>query len=240
MKKSIRIIVVCILVLLLEGCISVQTGRWTAVNMGGVLNNLEMERPCKQQTQSEDGRWHFRTRAWKKGDRYIVEVPVAYVPFNPPIIEHSTGHSMIRKTLDNEYWGPRNEEIAQYPTELYYADVSKRQFQHLCILRKVDMFRDPFPQLRLIHGNEVDFNDTTLIYESDGMGSVFRHEEMEQFHGAPHLEIIRTGSLPPRRSTLNYCLQPVRWLAEVADIPLSIIATPIGWLVDAIYEPLNN
>ena len=51
---------------------------------------------------------------------------------------------------------------------------------------------------------------------------------------------IRTHSISPRRTRRNYILRPVSWLAYVADIPLTIVATPIGWLVDAIYEPLHN
>jgi hypothetical protein len=31
---------------------------------------------------------------------------------------------------------------------------------------------------------------------------------------------------------------PLSWAAEVVDIPLTIVATPIGWVVDAIYEPI--
>lgn len=38
----------------------------------------------------------------------------------------------------------------------------------------------------------------------------------------------------------HYILRPVSCLAYIADIPLSIVATPIGWLVDAIYEPFHN
>ena len=38
----------------------------------------------------------------------------------------------------------------------------------------------------------------------------------------------------------NYILRPVSSLAYIADIPLTIVATPIGWLVDAIYEPFHN
>lgn len=39
------------------------------------------------------------------------------------------------------------------------------------------------------------------------------------------------ANLPDRRNTLNTAMQPVRWVAEVADIPLSIVATPVNWLV---------
>lgn len=37
--------------------------------------------------------------------------------------------------------------------------------------------------------------------------------------------------LPDRRSGLNTAVQPLRWVGEVADIPLSIIATPVNWFI---------
>ena len=37
--------------------------------------------------------------------------------------------------------------------------------------------------------------------------------------------------LPDRRSGLNTAIQPLRWAGEVADIPLSIIATPVNWII---------
>ncbi|MBE6419829.1 MAG: hypothetical protein E7031_06810 [Akkermansiaceae bacterium] len=37
--------------------------------------------------------------------------------------------------------------------------------------------------------------------------------------------------LPDCRNALNTAVQPIRWVAEVADIPLSLVATPINWLV---------
>ena len=40
-----------------------------------------------------------------------------------------------------------------------------------------------------------------------------------------------TSHLPEQRNTLNTAVQPLRWGAEVVDIPLSIIATPVNWLI---------
>lgn len=240
-RLKITSYVVCLLaVFLLEGCISLYTGRWTSVNMGAALNNAGMTRPCKQRVKTDDGKWLYYTRVWKKDDSYIVEVPIAFVPFNPPIIEHSAGRQGGKKTLGNRYRGPTDEEIAQYPAELYYAVLSQNQFLRLCQLRKVDVFQDPFPELKLISAGDMDFRDTTLIFESDGNGNIVQTSEMEQFRGKPIIYKIRTHSISPRRTCKNYILRPVSWLAYVADIPLTIVATPIGWLVDAIYEPLHN
>ena len=233
--------VVCLLsVILLEGCISFYTGRWTLVNMGSSLNNAGMTRPCKQRVKTDDGDWSYYTRVWKKDDSYIVEVPIAFVPFNPPVIEHSAGYQHGKKTLANRYWGPTDEEVAQYPAEPYYAVLSQNQFRRLCIMSKKDIFSDPFPQVKLLPAGDMDFRDSTLIFESDVKGNMVRTPEMEQFTWNPELYKIRTHSISPRRTCRNHILRPVSWLAYVADIPLTIVATPIGWLVDAIYDPLHN
>ena len=57
----------------------------------------------------------------------------------------------------------------------------------------------------------------------------------------PRPQLSRVANQAPiRRTWYNQCLRPVGWVAEVVDIPLTLIATPIGWLVDAVYEPLAN
>ena len=86
----------------------------------------------------------------------------------------------------------------------------------------------------------MNFRNSTLIFESNVKGNIVQTSEMEQFYGDPIIGKIRTHSISPRRTCKNYILRPVSWLAYVADIPLTIVATPIGWLVDAIYEPLHN
>ena len=239
-RLKITSYIACFLSLfLLEGCISLYTGRWTSVNMGAVLNNVGMTRPCKQRVKTDDGAWLYYTRVWKQGNNYVVEVPIAFVPFNPPIIEHSAGHRGGKNSLDNRYWGPTDEEIAQRPAEFYYAVLSQEQFRQLCRMSKF-IFRDPFPKLKLIPASDMDFQDSTLIFESDGKGNIVRTSEMEQFGREPDINKIWTHSISPRYTYKNYILRPVSWLAYVVDIPLTIVVTPIGWLVDAIYEPLHN
>ncbi len=107
-------------------------------------------------------------------------------------------------------------------------------------MSKKDIFSDPFPQVKLLPAGDMDFRDSTLIFEIDVKGNMVRTPEMAQFTWNPELYKIRTHSISPRRTCKNYILRPVSWLAYVADIPLTIVATPIGWLVDAIYEPLHN
>ena len=51
-----------------------------------------------------------------------------------------------------------------------------------------------------------------------------------KFHEEEAQQALR-AHLPEHRNTLNMAVQPIRWVADVADIPLSIIATPINWLI---------
>ena len=81
---------------------------------------------------------------------------------------------------------------------------------------------------------------------------IFAAGDMNWEGASPHKDIydhpsnlhkiwLNSEDIPtPRRTWYNQCLRPISWVAEVADIPLSLIATPIGWVVDAIYEPLAN
>lgn len=47
-------------------------------------------------------------------------------------------------------------------------------------------------------------------------------------HTAQHIISL---NLPDRISSTNTAVQPIRWVAEVADVPLSVIATPINWFL---------
>ena len=40
-----------------------------------------------------------------------------------------------------------------------------------------------------------------------------------------------SAHLPEHCTTLHDAVQPVRWVAEVVDVPLSVLATPVNWLL---------
>lgn len=46
-----------------------------------------------------------------------------------------------------------------------------------------------------------------------------------------HKQAIVCAHLPEKRSALNTAVQPLRWAAELLDVPLSCIATPVNWLI---------
>ncbi len=46
-----------------------------------------------------------------------------------------------------------------------------------------------------------------------------------------HKQAIVSAYLPEKRSALNTAVQPLRWAAELVDVPLSCLATPVNWLI---------
>ena len=77
-------------------------------------------------------------------------------------------------------------------------------------------YTKPSQAVRLIPAADFDLSQATYTHKRLTMGTVQK--------------LVRSH-FPEQRSGLNTALQPVRWVAEVADVPLSIVATPINWLV---------
>ncbi len=44
-------------------------------------------------------------------------------------------------------------------------------------------------------------------------------------------QYIISAHLPAHCTTLHDAVQPVRWVADVVDVPLSVLATPVNWLL---------
>lgn len=232
----------------MEGCISLSTGRATLIDSGGAIANIGQQRPqlraeslAPQEQGKETHAIHYRV--WKKGEHYIVQLPVSYAPVRYTTFAHFCGHNSFRKnTL--EFHFPHNyysdEELNQYPVEYFYATLTERQYRQLCRKNKriKSSGRDnPFHGATILSAAEIDLSGAELVLDRHG-----EHIMVQTGVTSPNLRFwwVPERYLAPRRSWYNYCLMPLSWIGEVADIPLTIIATPIGWLADAIYEPLAN
>ena len=240
-RKILVCLACCLLTLLLEGCISLYTGRATIVDTGGALAGIGQQLPHlrpenleQPQDETRSKQWHYRI--WKRGDRYLVQLPVCYAPARNSVLVHFAGkYTWKKKTLDGQYPSPRysDAELARYPVELFYAELTEAQYQRLHgpADRRIKISRSEARYLHtpIFSASEIDLADAEPMPDTHGpadkMMRLFRNNR---------------DKLPSRRAWYNYPLMPLSWVAEVADIPLSIAATPIGWLVDAIYEPLNN
>lgn len=115
----------------------------------------------------------------------------------------------------------------------------------LYLVQRDKIYQPPaLAQVRLVPADLYNLSGTVLIYDSREDDLLNLPEIQDKYgnelRGKPLLHRLRTQSIPSRRTTYNYCLLPLSWCVELVDILLSLLATPIGWLADAIYEPLHN
>lgn len=231
-----------LLLLLIEVYIAIGTGRFTIIDLGGALAEPGQMVPTIRYEQKHS---NYHTRLWKKGENYVVEIPIAYVPARYPILIHETpdwrNWPEERPTLDCALYCRDELEPAQYPEELYYAELTLPQL--ITLVRKHKIAYPPaLKNVKLIPASQYNIGDATLLYDNQ----VDKELNLPELSGrkgmSGHLQLYKfhVQRLPSRRSWYNRCLQPLSWCAEVVDIPLSLLATPIGWLADAIYESRNN
>lgn len=112
-------------------------------------------------------------------------------------------------------------QVGGCPYELYkrfYNDPSTLAFRE-----------DYYAEILTKHLRNNDFMLTKrLIPEKEFDPTNAQRSTITIEHTAQH---IISQNLPERLSSTNTAVQPIRWVAEVADIPLSVIATPINWFL---------
>ncbi len=235
--------------LLSGGLVSCITGRATIIDTGGAIASIGQQRPkrCKEQLTHKEGdtTLDFHYRVWKDGEYYIVQLPVCYVPATYSVLEHYCGRNAFRRnTLRIRYplgwYHLREQDVTQYPVEHYYARINEAQYKVLCTIRKGIKSTQvgPFANTPILTRDQIDWSNAELVLDRHGSHTVVRKNDIK----IPRLHWywVPDRYLPERRTWYNYTLMPLSWVGEVIDIPLSIIATPIGWVADAIYEPLAN
>lgn len=229
-RRTALLIVLSLLTLGIESCLSHYSGRWTVIDTGGALAQVGQLRPRLRVKEAGD----VHHQVMKKGNQYIVRVPIAFVPPHYPLITHRTGHDNWQDSKRNtlkcggfDYYS--EAEIMRAPEEFYYVTLNEKQYAALTRNRKGDCFFPPPAELKGIALTpHADIGDAAPINTPAGDKHL------------PKLWKLDIDTIPPRRTWYNRLLQPLSWAAELADIPLSLLATPIGWLADAIYEPLHR
>lgn len=245
--RKLIIIAALLLAAGLESCIGLHTGRCTIINLGGAVDNIGKQthhlrqEPCT----ASIGDTPFPTEAlryqvWKKESTYYVLLPLAYLPADETVFLHSCGFHCPcdgRETLEYSY--PRKvteQEIQLAPLENHIAILTEAQYADACKWRKFDfgLFGNGTKLAGQSHKvlpmSEVDLTGAEMILDCPPTTADIKRPQLSR--------VAREA--PARRTWYNYTLMPLSWAAEVIDIPLTLIATPIGWLVDAIYEPLAN
>jgi hypothetical protein len=231
-RRIFAMLGILLLSLGLEGCISLYTGRYTVIDTGGAVSTIGREEAKLLYTHRPEHRPHYivHNKVWKKGDTYIVQIPITYAPASETFIQHGRGwHNTPNQ------WGwpdsrPRERASAGAPEEYYYAHMNEKQYRRLTFrLKRITReHQRPFYQVPVLPAAETDLSGAELVLDS---AVSLKKNDLR----TPQLEFWRAEKqVPNRRAWYNYPLMPLSWAAEVVDIPLTIIATPIGWVVDAI------
>ncbi len=246
MKKILRRIIICAALILCSGlisCIGLYTGRFTIIDTGGAIAAIGQEKaqlreeplPHGKQSRGYNESTDLHYRVWKQDGHYIVDIPVSYAPARYSVFMHSCGFrdGKTRKTLSAVI--PKEtytqDELAAYPLEHLYAQLNEMEYSNLHILSKLRRHRLPADCLSTTPPKD----DAELVIDVHGRTESIRAKQLPRLHCN-----ITPDGLPRRRTWYNQCLRPVSWMAEVVDIPLSLIATPIGWIVDFVYESTAN
>ena len=201
-------------------------GSCTIVDFGGALDNVGKQVATPQTEKNSETTWkslaydYAPTPAWKKGDTYYVQLPIAYVPAQDWFLFHYSPSS-----AGGSFEYPRHltmEEISHYPTETYYAILTQEQFEEACRHPKVELT----PRMRkmkydIVPAAEVDL--TSAVKVKENTSSLPKR--------------ILLDRLPARRTTGNQWRRPLVWVLDAADIPLSVAATPIGWATNVLLYP---
>lgn len=244
MNRHLKVIIYAVYLIsaiLLEGCISLATGRYTIIDLGGAIDNIGKQTPHLREeacrvalgdTQIATTDYHYRV--WEKDGMYYVQLPLAYLPADESVFLHRCGYGEKNTLACTWPAEVTQEEIQAAPLEHFIAILSKEQYEDACRWVKFDLSlfgKKLSGRNHKVHPmNEVDMTGAKMIADL---------HPATAYDKVPQLCRVAKEA-PSKRTWYNYCLMPLSWAAEVVDIPLTLIGTPIGWLVDAVYEPLHN
>ena len=211
-RLKITSYVVCLLaVFLLEGCISLYTGRYTVIDTGGAISTIGREEPKLHRTHRPEYRPSFivHNKVWKKGDTYIVQIPITYAPASETFIRHGRGWH----NTPNQWGWPDSragERVsAGAPVEYYYAHMNEKQYRRLTVrLKRITWeHQRPFYQVPVLPASETDLSGAELVLDS--VTSLKKNDVR-----TPHLAFWRAEEqVPDRRAWYNYSLMPLSWAA---------------------------
>ena len=205
----------------------------TVIDTGSTLDNVGKQAPDRLLVKEDS--WHKEAPlvAWKKGETYYVELPVAYIPASirnqdflicniSPLRSH---REFCYPDFDGSY---KFRADLQDTKEVFYAVLTEEQFRLACTgygkWETPPLARESFP---LLAAAEVNLNEAERLPE----------EYSRRLENGASVMLDR---LPVRRTFGNQLRRPLTWVLDVADIPLSYAATPVWELVNLICYHLSK
>ena len=208
----------------------------TVIDTGSMLDNVGKEEPSRllKEEKNKYVTWHQETPmvAWKKGDTYYVELPVAYIPAGIQYRDYLVcNESLLRREqffYPEVECSPASIATCQKQKEIFYAVLTAEQFRKACTgyakWETPPLAGESFPVLPAASVNMEGAERLSAEYSRSLETS------------AP----ILLRRVPVRRTLGNQLRRPLTWVLDTADIPLTIAASPVGWLVNLIYYPFSK
>ena len=205
----------------------------TVIDTGSTLDNVGKQAPDRLLVKEDS--WHKEAPlvAWKKGETYYVELPVAYIPASIRNRDFLICNiSLLRSHREFRYpdFDGSNKFRAdlQNTKEVFYAVLTEEQFRLACTgygkWETPPLAGESFPMLSAASVN------------MEGAERLSTEYSRRLENSAP----ILLRSVPVRRTLGNQLRRPLTWVLDTADIPLTIAASPVGLLVNLIYYPFSK
>ena len=215
------IAVLCLVAVGLSSCV-------THIDAGSMLDDMGKQRPSHQlQLVQEKPRYYEREeiQVWQKEGLYYVQLPVAYIPARVKDRDYLVGMSLYFSAQGGTY--PRlimnDEDVIQFQhtKEYFYAVLSEAQLNKAAThYHKYpnEFYRENYPVLA---ASEVDLSNAKKWKPLPSQKAALSVNAIYMFK-----------QLPDRRTTGNQLRRPLVLVLDVADVPLSIVATPFAWVAD--------
>ncbi|MBR4309644.1 MAG: hypothetical protein IKT79_01340 [Akkermansia sp.] len=220
--------------LLLALCSIVLSSCVTIIDTGSMLDDVGKQSPSRQIRFVEEKKplqsyyTGEKLHVWEKEGIYYVQLPVAYIPSRVKNRDFLVLMTMYCSVKDFTY--PRlimdEKEVIQFQQtkEYFYAVLSKEQFNKAinpCSSYFESLYRENYA---VLPASDVDLRQAKKWNLPPSQQS-----ELDNY------AVTMIEQLPDRRTTGNQLRRPLALLLDIADVPLSIAATPIAWVADFIH-----
>ena len=167
-------------------------------------------------------------QVWQKSSMYYVQIPVAYIPARIKNEDFLAGISMYMSCRVATYPSIKynHEDLIKYPykKEYFYAELTETQFRKAST--PYTNYSDAF-----VHETYPLLSAAEVNLSNAGVCKLSAAQKAELLNNA----YCFIQQLPDRRTTGNQWRRPLALLLDIADIPLSIILTPVAWGADFTY-----
>lgn len=154
-----------------------------------------------------------------QGEDYVyVQIPIVFIQNKEPLIRHINCIDMWTNVVPYMYPNNSNPDISA--PENYFLQIPSSSVKQGGVVSALADREAHDSRIRLLSEKEVNLSTCTRLQD-------------EKVY-CPHELLTR------QRTWGNRLRRPLAWGCMVADIPINLIASPIGWVVDIISYPFSD